>query len=219
MDSDSWSDSLSTSKRYQSRNDLYNAYEEYDSDDEPVLPMTEFPCPFCSEDFDIIGLCCHIDDEHPVEAKTGECPVCGLRVGMDMIAHITMQHGQTYIQRRKKLSSKGGSLSTLSQLKKELREGNLQSLLGGSSGSVSSVAPDPLLSSFMYNMPTIEEPASVNSQSSDESNTVEETSDEHLQERNVEPSPPLSDKDQEEKASRSQFVQGMLLSMMFDDIL
>ncbi|KAI3864041.1 hypothetical protein MKW98_031633 [Papaver atlanticum] len=198
MDSDSWSDSLSTSKRYQSRNDLYNAYEEYDSDDEPVLPMTEFPCPFCSEDFDIIGLCCHIDDEHPVEAKTGECPVCGLR-------------------RRKKLC-KGGSLSTLSQLKKELREGNLQSLLGGSSGSVSSVAPDPLLSSFMYNMPTIEEPASVNSQSSDESNTVEETLDDHLQERNVQP-PPLSDKDQEEKASRSQFVQGMVLSMMFDDIL
>ncbi|MCL7037739.1 hypothetical protein MKW94_026857 [Papaver nudicaule] len=98
MDSDSWSDnSLSTSKRYQSRTDLYNnSYEEYDSDDEPVVPMTEFPCPFCSEDFDIIGLCCHIDEEHPVEAKTGECPVCGLRVGMDMIAHITMQHGQFF---------------------------------------------------------------------------------------------------------------------------
>lgn len=31
----------------------------------------EFPCPFCSEYFDIVSLCCHIDDEHPVEAKNG----------------------------------------------------------------------------------------------------------------------------------------------------
>ena len=28
----------------------------------------DFPCPFCSEDFDIGCLCCHIDDEHPDEA-------------------------------------------------------------------------------------------------------------------------------------------------------
>lgn len=31
----------------------------------------EYPCPFCSEDFDLVGLCCHIDEEHPVEAKSG----------------------------------------------------------------------------------------------------------------------------------------------------
>lgn len=31
----------------------------------------EFICPFCAEDFDIVGLCCHIDEEHPVEAKNG----------------------------------------------------------------------------------------------------------------------------------------------------
>jgi hypothetical protein len=26
---------------------------------------------FCSDYFDIVGLCCHIDEEHPVEAKNG----------------------------------------------------------------------------------------------------------------------------------------------------
>ena len=54
-----------------------------------------------------------------------------------------------YMQRKKK-SQKGGSYSTLSLLRKELREGNLQSLLGGSSCIVSSSnSADPLLSSFI----------------------------------------------------------------------
>lgn len=52
---------------------------------------------------------------------------------------------------RKRKSRKGGSHSTLSLLKRELREGTLQSLLGNSSCIVSSstAAPDPLLSSFI----------------------------------------------------------------------
>ncbi|KAM7486022.1 hypothetical protein LguiA_002031 [Lonicera macranthoides] len=53
----------------------------------------EFMCPFCTEYFDIMGLCCHIDDEHHVEVKNGVCPVCAMRVGVDMVAHITLQHG------------------------------------------------------------------------------------------------------------------------------
>jgi len=50
---------------------------------------------------------------------------------------------------RKRKSRKGGSYSTLSLLRKELREGNLQSLFGGSSCIVSSSNADPLLSSFI----------------------------------------------------------------------
>ena len=58
-----------------------------------------------------------------------------------------------YMQRKRK-SRRGGPHSTLSLLRKELREGNLQSLLGGSSCIVSSsnAAPDPLLSSFILPM-------------------------------------------------------------------
>ncbi|MBA0577630.1 hypothetical protein Golob_024213 [Gossypium lobatum] len=98
MDADSWSARLSSaSKRYQSalqlRSDMLMGFEEIDGEDEI---REEFRCPFCSEYFDIVGLCCHIDDEHPVEAKNGVCPVCAMRVGVDMVAHITLQHGNIF---------------------------------------------------------------------------------------------------------------------------
>lgn len=51
--------------------DLYLGSEEVDGIEED--PRAEFSCPFCAEDFDIVGLCCHIDDEHPQEAKSGVC--------------------------------------------------------------------------------------------------------------------------------------------------
>ena len=44
--------------------------EEIEDDDES---KTEYPCPFCIEDFDLVGLCYHIDEEHPIEAKYGIC--------------------------------------------------------------------------------------------------------------------------------------------------
>ena len=47
--------------------DMFTGFEEIDGDD----IREEFPCPFCSEYFDIVGLCCHIDDEHTVESKNG----------------------------------------------------------------------------------------------------------------------------------------------------
>lgn len=31
----------------------------------------ELACPFCSEDFDVLGLCCHIDADHRMEVKPG----------------------------------------------------------------------------------------------------------------------------------------------------
>lgn len=58
---------------------------------------------------------------------------------------------ESYLQRKRK-SRKSGTNSTLSLLRKELREGDLQRLLGFTSrnGSVaSSGTPDPLLSSFI----------------------------------------------------------------------
>ena len=49
--------------------DLYR-HEENEGDEDL---KAEFLCPFCAEDFDVVGLCCHIDEEHPVEAKNGVC--------------------------------------------------------------------------------------------------------------------------------------------------
>lgn len=40
--------------------------EEFDGDDEP---RPEFLFPFRIEDIDVVGLCCHIDEDHTIEAK------------------------------------------------------------------------------------------------------------------------------------------------------
>ena len=56
---------------------MYMGFEEIDGDDDV---REEFPCPFCSEYYDIVGLCCHIDDEHPVEANNGVLLSCSLVV-------------------------------------------------------------------------------------------------------------------------------------------
>ena len=44
--------------------------EDFDGDDDL---RGDFPCPFCSEDFDLVGLCYHIDEEHTSEARSGVC--------------------------------------------------------------------------------------------------------------------------------------------------
>ncbi|KAE8677762.1 Protein DEHYDRATION-INDUCED 19-like protein 4 [Hibiscus syriacus] len=174
----------------------------------------EFPCPFCSEYFDIVGLCCHIDDVHPAEAKNGVCPVCALRVGVDMVAHITLQHGNIF--KRKRKSRRSGSHSTLSLLRKELQEGNMQSLFGSSScmAPSSNSAPDPLLSSFI--LPMVDDGVSVQPQFSIGISLTKKSSGVNKSERNVQ-STPLSVKDQEEKAKRCEFVRGLLLSTILDD--
>lgn len=56
--------------------DLYMGLDDADvaGDDAVVDPRggaEPYNCPFCGEDFDFVSLCCHIDDEHAVEAKTG----------------------------------------------------------------------------------------------------------------------------------------------------
>ncbi|KAK4378875.1 hypothetical protein RND71_000737 [Anisodus tanguticus] len=225
MDGDSWSARLSSaSRRYQSRSgmkwenldaEMLMGFEELEVDDDI---REEFPCCFCAEYFDIVGLCCHIDDEHPVEAKNGVCPVCAMRVGVDMVAHITLQHGNVFKMQRKRKSRRVGSHSTLSLLRKELREGSLQSLFGGSSCVVPShsTAPDPLLSSFILPMGDNFKTAQTHSPAetiSAKKGLIVTASERKVQQ------PPLSIKDQEEKAKRSSFVQGMLLSTILDDSL
>ncbi|KAH6794175.1 Drought-responsive family protein [Perilla frutescens var. hirtella] len=237
MDANSWAARLSSaSKRYQSAlqsrsgmkwdgfdAEMLMGFEEMDMDDDI---REEYPCPFCSDYFDIVGLCCHIDDEHPIEARNGVCPVCAMRVGVDMVAHITLQHGNIfkisflaydYMQRKRK-SRKSGSHSTLSLLRRELREGNLQSLFGGSSCIVSSsnAAPDPLLSSFI--LPMVEDYESVPSHSSADSTIAKKSTTGSISERKLQ-QPPMSIKDQEEKTKRSDFVQGLLLSVILEDSL
>ncbi|KAJ0561273.1 putative drought induced 19 type, zinc-binding protein [Helianthus annuus] len=219
MDADSWAARLSsTTKRYQyalqSRSsEMFMGFEDIEVDDDM---REEFPCPFCTGYFDIVGLCCHIDDEHHLESKNGVCPVCAVRVGVDMVAHITLQHGNIFKMQQKRKSRKGSSLSTLSLLRRELREGNLQSLFGGSSylAQSANVAPDPLLSSFI--LPVGDDLGGTHSNSSFDAVAVTKSTSEKASERKPE-SPPMSIEDKEEKSRRSEFVQGMLLSTILGD--
>ncbi|XP_042470690.1 protein DEHYDRATION-INDUCED 19 homolog 2-like [Zingiber officinale] len=218
METDSWSRFLASSKRRQSA--LQSRYDARFGSDEMEggedESRAEFACPFCGEDFDIVGLCFHIDDEHPVEANNGVCPVCAARVGTDMVAHTTTEHASIFkIQRRRRLRKvSSGSHSTHSLLRKDLHEDNLQSLLGGSFVTSNS-APDPLLSSFIFNF------HAVDTSDGQPETLAEETfagkvSDEKLVESAV-PAPSYSDKNLEESILRSEFVRQLVLSTIFDD--
>lgn len=172
----------------------------------------EFPCPFCSEYYDVVGLCCHVDDEHPVEAQTGVCPVCATKVGVDMVAHVVLQHGNVFKMQHKRKSRKTSSHSTLSLLRKKLREGNFQSLIGGGSSSFlappSSIAaaPDPLAS---FILPMSDDFGNAQLHSSAEAISAKKSTPESVPERKQ---PPLSVEDKEERTKRSEFVQGLVWS-------
>ncbi|OAY83718.1 Protein DEHYDRATION-INDUCED 6 [Ananas comosus] len=68
---------MEAAKRLQSRYDSYLGFEEIESGDDGEN-RAEFPCLFCGEVFDFVGLCCHIDGEHPIESKNGSHNSCSL---------------------------------------------------------------------------------------------------------------------------------------------
>ncbi|CAN1151064.1 Protein DEHYDRATION-INDUCED 19 homolog 7 [Linum perenne] len=234
MASDSWGSRFSTSssRRHQIRpgSDLFEEERELEDD-----PKAEYLCPFCAEDFDVLGLCCHMDEEHPVETKNGVCPVCAKRVGLDIVGHITTQHQSLFkisfslllqskhdralsCSARKRRLRKGGPNSTFSSLlKKELRDGSLQSLLGGST-FVSSTEPDPLLSSFMFNPSGLDEAPSIGRAASVETTPAKDSVVNESLIREVDPSALVSKKETEEKSRRCEFVRGLVLSTILDEL-
>ncbi|KAF7813549.1 protein DEHYDRATION-INDUCED 19-like protein 4-like [Senna tora] len=214
MDSDSWISARhsTSSRRCQSRSDhLYlGGHEDTDGDDDF---RAEFLCPFCGDDYDVVGLCCHIDEEHPVEAKNGVCPVCRKKVGMDLVSHFTIQHGNFLKVQRQRRFRRGGSGSAFSIL----RKGALQSLFGGSSYVASSNSmPDPLLSSFIQNSAAADESVSLQPCPSVEATLVKESSKDDFLERKPQEKE-MSEEDKLEKARRLEFVEGLLMSTILDD--
>ncbi|KAL9669835.1 hypothetical protein QQ045_007385 [Rhodiola kirilowii] len=213
--------STSSKQLSQFRSDVSNECEEayWDEDGEEIY--TEFPCPYCNDDFDLVELCCHIEDVHFGQAKTGVCPVCAVGVDSSMVAHLTKKHGKmikiSFIHKLKLL--KGKPDANLPLLLKEFHEEYLKSLIDGSSTvpPPSAMEPDPLLSSFFYNVPPVVQRESLQLSGSSEPCIAENSLHVNTVERKV--SPPLSDKEHEEKAQRSEFVQGLVWSTFFDDNL
>ncbi|KAK1387521.1 Protein DEHYDRATION-INDUCED 19 like [Heracleum sosnowskyi] len=196
MASDAWGRISSSSRRSPFQSDPFSEEEDMEREEE-LRP--EYTCPFCAEDFDMVGLCCHMDGNHAAEAKNGVCPICEKKVGTDL---------------RRRNYRKG---SPLAFIRKEMREGNLHNLAGGSNwAAAANTKADPLLSSFMYNPPTNDEQTSTEPRSSEKAPSVEETTIQSSSERKVQ-QPVLSDKEYEERTRRSKFVQGLLMSTFLDD--
>ncbi|XP_021763240.1 protein DEHYDRATION-INDUCED 19 homolog 3-like [Chenopodium quinoa] len=220
MDDRTWNFSLSTSssKYNQSYSDNLLEYEEFDGDTDEI--EVDYPCPFCSEDFDIVGLCCHIEEEHYDESKRGVCPMCGTSVGADLVEHIAFQHENIYKSGSKTRHSHGDSQSTLALLRKEMLERSLKCLLGSSSPVISSsdAAVDQLLSSFVRSYSTTPEIESKPSCSSVDAPVKEEVVDEDTLERGMKKFV-ISEEKHEEHAQKCKFMQSLVFSTILDDDL
>ncbi|XP_042421062.1 protein DEHYDRATION-INDUCED 19 homolog 2-like [Zingiber officinale] len=179
------------------------AEDDYDS-------LTEFPCPFCSEAFDVISLCLHIDKKHPWEHTKGACPICQTRIEFDMVDHIEVQHGDYF----KKSRVYKGSSDFNSMLRK-LCDSSDQTFLEESSclNFPSNTAPDPLLSRFIGNFP-MTDPLEVTPL---ESSNRETMADKLSDEKAVESAEPSSSFEDEEQVRRTEFLQGLVISTIFDN--
>ncbi|GMI72849.1 drought-induced protein19 [Hibiscus trionum] len=98
MDSDFWTYRLAAAKRQYNLQQQSSRLDRLDIDDSEVENEVrpDFPCPFCYEEFDIVALCSHLEDEHPCESKVAICPVCSKKVSRDMLSHIMLQHGHLF---------------------------------------------------------------------------------------------------------------------------
>ncbi|RID76602.1 hypothetical protein BRARA_B03567 [Brassica rapa] len=185
--------------------DNFLGFEEAEGEDEF---REEYACRFCLDYFDIVSLCCHIDEDHPMDTINGVCPVCAVKVSSDMVAHITLQHANMFkisFFRHQSLKStrRGGAQSMLSILKREFPDGNFQSLF-------EAITADPLLSSFISPM--------ADGLFISDSTSAKKSLNQSLPERSVEKKS-LSAEDHREKLKQSEFVQGIFSSMIFYDDL
>ncbi|KAE8678120.1 hypothetical protein F3Y22_tig00111441pilonHSYRG00044 [Hibiscus syriacus] len=185
--------------------DMLMGFEEMDGEDDI---REEFPCPL----FRV-------------------CPVCAVRVG-DMVAHITLQHGKY---------SSGVVVALLAFLYNSLPFLGLDSFIFNflnewlHAANGSHVGVDLIHAFTSEERVARRKPAvplggsSCTPQFYSEPSTAKTSSDVNKTERlrysnetdddlNVQ-STPLSVKDQEEKAKRCEFVQGLLLSTFLDDVL
>ncbi|XP_039019952.1 protein DEHYDRATION-INDUCED 19 homolog 4-like [Hibiscus syriacus] len=233
MDSDFWTYRLAAAKRQynlqQQQQNQSSLLDRLNIDDFEVENEVrpDFPCPYCYEDFDIVSLCSHLEDEHPCESKVTICPACSKKVSRDMLSHIMLQHGHLFkLQRRRRLRRVAiPNSQALSLLGRDLREAHLQVLLGGSayrssSTNVSNAANDSLLSSLILNFPASEaEELTKSIVNSAEDIAAKNVKPAHVWKSSFDPS--LSSEEHEKRIrqarGRAGFVQDLVLSTLVNE--
>ncbi|XP_075491484.1 protein DEHYDRATION-INDUCED 19 homolog 3-like [Primulina tabacum] len=175
----------------------------------------ELACPFCIEDFDVLGLCCHIDADHRVEVKPGVCPFCATRVGINMASHVITQHESILKALCNKKHRSSRSRSTILLFRKELQERHLRSIKESSLvDSSSEAAADSVILSFVNSPQPAYRPRTIESASSTEASSRRQSSNVDSLER-IQST--LSTERRNEMA-RSEFLQELMLSTIFDDL-
>ncbi|XP_073056083.1 protein DEHYDRATION-INDUCED 19 homolog 4-like isoform X2 [Primulina eburnea] len=239
MDSDFWTTRLAAAKRqfnlqnhhHLSHNHGFSQLDRFGRDGFEVEEdiRSDFPCPYCFEEFDIASLCPHLEDEHPSESRPAICPVCSAKVTQDVLSHITLQHGHLFkFQRRRRLRRVPVPNSqALSLLGKDLREAHLQALLGGSTyrsknaaSSNAAAVADPFLSSLVLNfMGSESEEISKSMMSSIEEISSKSDASPSVWKSSLDSS--LSREEREERtqqaAGRAVFLQDLFVSALFSD--
>lgn len=231
MDNDFWAARVAALKRHhQSHSQAqWDRLSIDDIDvDEDIRP--EFSCPYCFEEFDVSTLCSHLEEEHLFESKVVVCPVCAVKVTKDVAGHITTQHGHLFRSQRRRRFRRGAGAGpptgSLSFLGKELREAQLQFLLGGgafrSSAPLSSNTTDSLLSALVHSLPILgsEDPPKLSSKNEEASLKTNSSLPQHKTSHAV----PLSAEEAEQHkqkvqqaALRANFVQQIVLSTLLED--
>ncbi|XP_028771120.1 protein DEHYDRATION-INDUCED 19 homolog 3 [Neltuma alba] len=218
MEDRTWSPVPSTASRgypskIKSHFELFIDFEEVDGDDEL---KTAYSCPFCGEDFDLLELCCHLEEDHPVEAKTEICPLCLTWVGTNLVEHISA-HRSILESQIKPGYPKFEPYGALSLSRKDLLDGDgcWPSFSTGSSSEISTskTACDQLLS-FLHCPAAPDERENLQPASSSEVSIEKVDSKESVLARNGQQS--FSDEDEIWKAQRGAFVQELLISTILD---
>ncbi|KAL3648083.1 hypothetical protein CASFOL_009051 [Castilleja foliolosa] len=186
----------------QSNDDYYNEDEETEgeeyeeeevSDVEIEEKSEELACPFCLDDFDVLGLCCHIDADHRMEVKPRICPICSTKKPRGV-------HSRT----------------SVCILRKEMQEKHLRCIKESpSAGPSSDAADDSMFLSFVNNnnSQSVEKTQSV--EASSKTNTslaAKDSTDDYVESK----PPSLSTDKNNEGTSRCEFIQSLLLSTILN---
>ncbi|XP_073139085.1 protein DEHYDRATION-INDUCED 19-like [Henckelia pumila] len=176
----------------------------------------ELACPFCSEDFDVLGLCCHIDLDHRLEVKPGICPVCASKVTINMASHVIVQHENILKALCNKKHGSGRSRTAVFLLRKELQEKHLCFIKESPRVvSYSEATADSMLLSFVNNPHTAYRPQTAQAGSSTETSLLTtKSSDDDSSERML----PSVSTDRNDGRMRCDFIQGLVLSTILDDL-
>lgn len=199
--------STATAAKYRSGSYLVDSgdFEEEEDDD---VEVDYYPCPFCSDDYDLVELCHHIDEEHQLEATHGVCPVCSKRVKMHMVDHITTHHRDVLKSEQKQTSSYMEDPYSSDKYLQSFHDDFPPSM------HTSKAAVADKFLSFLNSSPLPKQTKPLQVDSSVEDKTLIEDSS-TVKDRTSSTS--LSDTEQLEKANKCEFVQGLLSSAMFDD--